>query len=311
MSQYRFFFHNNTNSFNTTSIFHNVWNHYTIPDERPQILTWLSPLQPKLRHEGIQVSRVENVGEWVLETETFKSWCASSGESRPDKPVLFCFGDPGVGKTFIRYQGRISMGGYVLTSHNASSLVIDKLGDQARIQEVTVACFYFDFAVQMEQSPASMLGAVLRQVVVGLEKLPGEIAQAYGDEKHVIGGRGPQLTDIVTMLENTARLKRTFICIDALDECAAEYRAEILESLNRILQRSPGTRVFVTGRPHIEAEVRELLSRRVMALQITPRRDDIIRYLHRRLEKDTRPGAMDRSLKEDILKKIPEDVSEM
>ena len=81
----------------------NVWNNCTFTEDRSQILAWLSPLEPRLRHKDIQDRRIENVGEWVLETEEFKSWYASSGESEFDNPVLFCYGDPGVGKTFIRY----------------------------------------------------------------------------------------------------------------------------------------------------------------------------------------------------------------
>jgi len=156
-----------------------------------------------------------------------------------------------------------------------------------------------------------MLGAVLKQTVSGLREVPKEIVQAYEDQKGVIGGRGPRLADIVKMLQNTACIKRTFICIDALDECVAGYRVKILDSLNQILERSPGTRMFVTGRPHIKAEVRKRFFGRGTALRITPRRHDIISYLHSRLDEDIRPAAMDSSLKADILEKIPEDVSEM
>ena len=95
-------FHNNTDSFNITSSFNNVWNGCTITDDQSQILAWLSTIEPRLRHKDIQESRVENVGEWVLQTEEFKSWYASSGRSESDNGVLFCYGDPGVGKTFIR-----------------------------------------------------------------------------------------------------------------------------------------------------------------------------------------------------------------
>ena len=92
-------FSNNTNSFNGAI---NVWNSYTIADSRSQILTWLSPLDPKLRHQDIRDRRFENVGEWVLQTEQFRRWNADSARGESDKAVLFCFGDPGVGKTFIR-----------------------------------------------------------------------------------------------------------------------------------------------------------------------------------------------------------------
>ena len=199
----------------------------------------------------------------------------------------------------------------MLTPCDASSLVIDRLGDRTRGQGVTVAGFYFDFTVKKEQTPTNMLGAVLKQVVSGLGDVPEEIARAYEGQKEVIGGRGPQLADIVKMLQYTTSIKRTFICIDALDECMAKYRAKILNSLNQILQSSPGTRVFVTGRLHIEAEAGKRLSGRGTAIRITPQRHDIISYLHQRLEEDIRPEAMDSDLKADIVQKICKDVSEM
>ena len=86
---------NNTNSFN-------VQNNYVIADDRSPLLTWLSPLEPRLRHRDIQERRVDNVGEWLLQTDEFRSWNIRSGESEGGKEVLFCYGGPGVGKTFIR-----------------------------------------------------------------------------------------------------------------------------------------------------------------------------------------------------------------
>ena len=176
---------------------------------------------------------------------------------------------------------------------------------------MAVTCFYFDFTVQKEQSSTSMLGALLKQVVGGLGEVPSEIGQAYEDQKKVIGGRAPRLSDIVKMLQTTSSEKRTFICIDALDECAAEYRVKLLNSLNLILQKSPSTRIFVTGRAHIQDDVVKRLSGRVTAIRITPSKSDIISYLHNRLDGDTTPDAMDSSLEADILRKIPEDISEM
>jgi len=199
----------------------------------------------------------------------------------------------------------------MLTSHDVSSLAIDILCDRARGQNVAVACFYFDFAAQKEQSPTNTLGALLKQFVSGLGEVPEEIAEAYENQKKVIGGRRPQCSDIVEMLQTTSSERRTFIFIDALDECAAGCRAEILDSLHQILQKSQDTRIFLTGRPHIQAEIRKRLSGRVTTIAVTPRRDDVIGYLRTRLGKDTNPDAMDSSLEADILKKIPDDISEM
>ena len=156
-----------------------------------------------------------------------------------------------------------------------------------------------------------MLGALLKQIVAGLEGVPGEISQAYEDQKKVIGGRRLQLGDIVKMIWTTPSKKLTFICIDAMDECAADHRVKLLDSLDRILQKSPATRIFMTGRPHIQAEIGKRLSGQVMSIDITPGKDDVTEYLRTRLKDDTNPDAMDRTLETDVLRKIPEDVSDM
>ena len=189
--------------------------------------------------------------------------------------------------------------------------MIDNLCDQARGQSAAVACFYFDFAAQQEQSSTSMLGTLLKQLVVGLREIPEEVVQAYEDQKDSIGGRRPRLPDILKMLQITSSTKRTFICIDALDECALEQRTTLLDSLNEILQQSPATRIFVTGRPHIQPDITRCLTGRVTSLLISTKRDDIIRYLRSKLEEDIILDAMDSSLEAEIMKKIPEDVSEM
>jgi len=92
---------NNINSFNNTNTF-NVWNSSTVADDRSQLLSWLSPLEPKLRHRDVQERRVNNIGEWLIQSEEFRRWCGVSGEGKGDNAVLFCYGHPGVGKTFLR-----------------------------------------------------------------------------------------------------------------------------------------------------------------------------------------------------------------
>ena len=95
-------FSNNTNSLNTSYTAISVSNSFTIADDRSNILIWLSPLDPKLRHRDIQDRRVENIGEWLLQTEEFRSWHTGSEGGETGDAVLFCCGDPGVGKTYIR-----------------------------------------------------------------------------------------------------------------------------------------------------------------------------------------------------------------
>ena len=95
-------FSQNINSLNTSYTAVSVSNSFTVANDRSNILAWLSPLDPKSRHQDIQDRRVESIGEWLLQTEEFRSWHAGSRGGKSDNAVLFCYGDPGVGKTYIR-----------------------------------------------------------------------------------------------------------------------------------------------------------------------------------------------------------------
>ena len=92
----------NIKSFNTTNSFNNVWNYHTVGDERSEVLAWLSPLEPQRRHQDIQTHRVDQVGDWLLQTEEYRNWVDGIRGSESDGSALFCYGDPGVGKTYIR-----------------------------------------------------------------------------------------------------------------------------------------------------------------------------------------------------------------
>ena len=155
-----------------------------------------------------------------------------------------------------------------------------------------------------------MLGSLLKQMVIAMERIPWEISRTFREHKMTMGGRRPQLAAIVKMLQDITSSWPTFMCIDALDECAGEQRVKLLDSLRKILEKSPGTRIFLTGRPHICGEIEERLSVRAISISISPRNDDIITYLCVRLGEDGTP-VMDRNLRADILRKIPEKVSEM
>ena len=83
---------NVTGSFNNTTVYKS--------DEDAQIMRWLSPLEPNTRHQGVRTERFDGVGDWVLEIREFREWKGSGAGA--DKAVLFCSGNPGVGKTYLR-----------------------------------------------------------------------------------------------------------------------------------------------------------------------------------------------------------------
>ena len=44
---------------------------------------------------------MDDVENWLLETKEFKSWYSGGENDGSDHANLFCYGDPGVGKSYI------------------------------------------------------------------------------------------------------------------------------------------------------------------------------------------------------------------
>ena len=199
----------------------------------------------------------------------------------------------------------------MLISCNISSLVIDTLCKQAVEENASVACFYFDFAVQEGQSPDTILSSVLKQVVSGLDEVPERIVKAFRHRGRVVSSQKLARSEIMEYLKDIVSSRPTFVCIDALDEYPDRHRVELLNLLKQILEKAPGTRLFLTGRPQIRSEVEEHLAGKAATRPITAAKNDIVTFLRAKLKEDTMPEAMNKSLEDAIIQKIPETVSEM
>jgi len=93
-----------TGSFNVNS-FNKIVNtkkivHTTVSDDKNQVLQWLSSLEPQRRHQHLRESRHKGAGKWIFQTSEFQRW--NTTEDGSSHSVLFCHGDPGVGKTHLR-----------------------------------------------------------------------------------------------------------------------------------------------------------------------------------------------------------------
>ena len=198
----------------------------------------------------------------------------------------------------------------MLNGGDNSSLVIDRLCDQADAGNMAIACVYCDFHAQNEQSATGLLGALLKQVVSALEPIPKEVQTAFDNSKGGVGGRRLLLPSIMKMLaESLSCLGRMFVCIDALDEFPAKHRPELWESLRQIMRKCPNTRLFLTGRLHIREEMQRYLPSIAEMLTISTGAHDIRLYLRMKLDRDLEFHAMDKELEADILRTIPEVLS--
>jgi len=152
-----------------------------------------------------------------------------------------------------------------------------------------------------------MLGAIFKQV----KHIPWEIGWA-----HEIPGTHPdsgelKSGEILNLLISSLRaIQRSYICIDALDEFPREYRQELFKSLVQVTQESPGTRLFLTGRQHIQEEIGRYFTKRA-EIRIEPTEEDIRNVLTMRFHNDKEPQAMSRDLREEIPKTIPEKIPKM
>jgi len=299
----------NRNVGNVTDRCRDVWNcEISAPDEKRQILEWLSPLAPRARHQAIGEGRINRLGDWLLRTNEFEKW--HTGEDQAVHPVLFCYGDPGVGKTYLRCV-KVTLEMACKTKPiNTSSLVIDTLSDSTNGGNVAVACMYCDFLVHKEQSAAGVLAALLKQLVAEIEPMPQEITEAFERAKREVDGWTLRLPEICAMLvKSLSSPRRVFICIDALDEFPTKHRPELWNSLRGILRECPNTRLFISGRPHIREEVKKYFPECHYLMPIKPPKEDIQGYILMRLERDSEPDAMDMELGFEILRIISDKIS--
>ena len=152
-----------------------------------------------------------------------------------------------------------------------------------------------------------MLGTILRQLV-SIGEMPEDIRQKF---RRRFSDRGLRLHDMVGMLRTAIRLlPPVYICVDAIDECAPRSRQGLLGSLRDIVRESPSTRVLFTGRSHAAEEVKKYFAEAII-VPVSPTENDIRVYLGARLGRDTEPNAMDDDLRRDIMRAIPETISEM
>jgi Cdc6-like AAA superfamily ATPase len=233
------------------------------------------------RHSDIFRDHQPGTGQWLLESEEFQSWT-----SQNDK-TLFCSGDPGAGKTVL------------------SSVVIEHLLKN-KPKTVGLALIYCNYREQASQTVEGLLSCLLRQLCEPLSPLPDQLTSLYRNhkERHTLAST-LHLSEVLSSV--VASYSKTYIVIDALDECEKKHREKLLKELFE-LQAQKGINIFATSRKisDIESIFEGRLHKEIVATEA-----DIRKYTHGRLEVLPDFIRRDSALQEEIIVAIAKAVSGM
>ena len=158
----------------------------------------------------------------------------------------------------------------------------------------------------------NMIGSQLGRISPRAVGNVGKIQKAF-EKSRQGGGKALQLPEMQELFVKTiSSCQRVYICDEAMDELALQDQSELLRTLRQMIQ-TPNKRYFLTGRPHIRAELDKNLTKGAYTIHIVPDQGDIGRYLSPKIEEayDRDPGLITDNLKNHIMKTMQEKASEM
>lgn len=225
--------------------------------ERRIILDWLTPIDYTPQQSDFIRPRQEGTGQWLLNSNEFKNWVNQSHQT------LFCPGIPGAGKTII------------------TAIVVDNL--YAKFQHdasVAITYIYCNFRRQYEQKPEDLFANLLKQLVQEQFSIPENVMNLYKQYKNK--RTCPKLDEISKTLHSViANYSRTFIMIDALDECqlSGGARETVLSEILK-LRTMTGANIFATSRLNDETTKQ---FEGAQSLEVRATDEDVQRYLNGRI----------------------------
>ena len=177
--------------------------------------------------------------------------------------------------------------------------MIDDLYSQLKEDSnIGIACLYADYKDQSSQTVVHILGSFLRQFLTTAQELiPEEVIQKLQNIRHQ--GTKVGTDDILSLLKiRLHQFKHTFICIDAVDELEPTIRQQLFKVLKELVTNN--TRLFLTGRHHIESEVQKYLQvMQKYRVDISATQQDIQEFVTQQIMNDLNPEAMDEVLAKD------------
>jgi hypothetical protein len=193
-----------------------------VSDQRTErILTWLNPCDPSTNHAAARQKHEPTTGDWFIKSAAFTVW-----RSAP-KASLWLHGIPGAGKTVL------------------CSTIIDHI-KTLLAPETQFAYFYFDYNDSQKETVSGMLRSMIFQICTSTAgRFPTAVDDLFRQSND--GHQPPSLQSLTnTFSALLASSPRTYLIIDALDECSERDR--LTELIRHLRESSDDASFLVTSR---------------------------------------------------------------
>ncbi|KAH8649881.1 hypothetical protein BX600DRAFT_528913 [Xylariales sp. PMI_506] len=225
-----------------------------------QIHQLLSAADPSINHNEALGKRHPGSGDWFLKSDEYTAWTTGTGQNS----LLWLNGISGCGKSVL-----------------ASTIMDDLRQDKARVNNTLY--FYFTFTDSAKQSFEGALRSFAGQLYSGG---PPDV-RATLDALFVSQNDGNSQPNLTTLKDTIQKMLdsagKTWIVIDALDECSIGYeRNNLLSWTNDLHARHNSTYFLMTSRP--QYDIKQAIDRcidkkKVISLQNDQVNKDIAAYI--------------------------------
>ena len=158
---------------------------------------------------------------------------------------------------------------------------MDRLEQIYESRKVSISYVYCSYKYEAIQTPANMIASILQQILTKSTFVSDGLRALY--DHHEPKKTGPTIEELSVQLQAyVCNLEKSFVVIDALDECPIVKRQEFLSHL-RILQ--PALNLMITTRPadHIKNGFPE-----AACVEIRAKDTDIQSYCEAKIRSDHR-----------------------
>ncbi|KAF7454354.1 hypothetical protein A1F97_05139 [Pyrenophora tritici-repentis] len=226
------------------------------------------------KQRDIHSRHCDGTGDWFLNEDKFQRWLNGTHSS-----TLWCSGIPGAGKSVM------------------TSVAVNHIEDHTARRNVALAYVYCDYTDSKLQSEVELICSLTRQLVEQIHPISEEV-KTYRD-RWIEKRSYPTQEERVSLIEEVAsHFTRTYIFVDALDECPEQNRNEFLHMLQML---EPSVHLFITSRPNLELHS---TFPHLSHIEIVASHSDIQVYLESEISTNNRMSrliARDTTLKAEII----------